>query len=105
MLAPCLVAACLIISHCIGYPCCLVLCRGPFAENDFCFDDDNLPAVGIAATDGGVAAAVAIVVAVPLVVLAIGLGGSKVARLYYCYSGIPLFVVLVCALGVMAAHT
>ena len=58
-------------------PCCLFLCRVPFSENDFCFADDNLPAVGIVATAGGVAAAVAIVVAVPLVVPAIDLGGGE----------------------------
>ena len=59
-------------------PCCLFLCRVPFAENDFCFADDNLPAVGIVDTAEVVAAAVAIVVAVPLVVPAIDLGGAKV---------------------------
>ena len=30
-------------------------------------------------------------------------GGAKVARLCYCYSGVPIFVALVCALGVVAA--
>ena len=79
-------------------PCCLVLCRGPFAENDFCFSDDTLPAVGIVATAGGVAAAVAIVVAVPLSVPAIDLGGPNVARLCYFYSTVPV-VAVVCALG------
>ena len=59
-------------------PCCLFLCRVPFAENYFCFADDNLPAVGIVDTAEVVAAAVAIVVAVPLVVPAIDLGGAKV---------------------------
>ena len=44
-----------------------------------------------------------IAVAVPLVVLAIYLGGAKVVRLYYCYSDVPLFVALVCALGVVAS--
>ena len=52
-------------------PCCLFLCRVPFDENDFCFSDDNLPAVGIVATAEFVVAAVAIFVAVPLVVPAI----------------------------------
>ena len=41
-------------------PCCLVLCRVPFAENDFCLAADNLPAVDIVATAGGVAAVAAI---------------------------------------------
>ena len=68
-------------------PCCLFLCRVPFAENDFCFADDNLPAVGIVATAEVVVSAVAIVVAVPLVVTAIDLGGAQVARLRYCYNG------------------
>ena len=45
----------------------------------------------------------AIAVAVPLVVPAIDVGGPKVARLYYCYSDVPLFVALVCALGVVDA--
>ena len=58
-------------------PCCLFLCRGPFAETDFCFVDDTLLAVGIAATDEVVVAAVAIVVAVPLVVSTIDLGGGR----------------------------
>ena len=72
-------------------PSCPFLCRVPFAGNDFCFADDKIPAVGIAATAGGVAAAVAIVVAVPLVVPVIDLGGgAKVARLCYCYSTIPI---------------
>ena len=31
-------------------PCFLFLCRVPFSENDFCFADDNLPAVVIVAT-------------------------------------------------------
>ena len=31
-------------------PCCLFLCCVPFAENDFCFVDDTLLAVGIVAT-------------------------------------------------------
>ena len=44
----------------------------------------------------------AIAVAVPLVVPAIDLGEPKVARLYYFYSGVLLFVALVCALGVVA---
>ena len=57
-------------------PCCLVLCRALFAENDFCFSADNLPAVDIVATDGGVAAVSAIAVDVPLVVPAIDLGGE-----------------------------
>ena len=57
-------------------PCCLFLCRFPFAENDLCFADDNLPAVVIVATAEVVVAAVAIVVAVPLVVSAIDLGGG-----------------------------
>ena len=55
-------------------PCCLFLCLVPFSENDFCFADYNLPAVGIVATAEVFAAAVAIVVAVPLVVTAIDLG-------------------------------
>ena len=57
-------------------PCCLFLCLVPFAENDFCFAGDTLPAVGIVATAEVVVAAVAIVVAVPLVVSAIDLGGG-----------------------------
>ena len=84
-------------------PCCLVLCRVPFAENDFCFAADTPPAVDIVATAGGVAAVSVISVAVPLVVPDNDLGGAKVARLYYCYSAIPLSVVLVCELGVVAA--
>ena len=58
-------------------PCCLFLCRVPFAENDFCFADDNLPAVSIVATAEVVVAAVAIVMAVTLVVPAIDLGGGR----------------------------
>ena len=84
-------------------PCCLVLCIVPFPENDLCFPADNLPAVEIVATAWGVAAVAAIAVAVPLVVPAIDLGWAKVARLYYCYSAVPIFVALVCALGVVAA--
>ena len=57
-------------------PYCLFLCRVPFDENDFCFANDNHPAVGIVATAEVVVAAVAIVVAVPLVVPAIDLGGG-----------------------------
>ena len=83
-------------------PCCLVLCRGPFAENAFYFADDNLPAVGIVATSGGVAAAVAIVVAVPLVVPAIDLGGPQVARLRCFYNTVPV-VSVVCVLEVVVA--
>ena len=45
----------------------------------------------------------AISVAVPLVVPATDLGGPNVARLYYFYSDVPLFVALVCALRVVAA--
>ena len=84
-------------------PCCLVLCRTPFAENDDCLAADNLPAVDIVAPAGGFAAVPDISVAVTLVVPAIDLGGLKVARLYYCYCDVPLFVALVCALGVVAA--
>ena len=84
-------------------PCCLVPCRIPFAENDDCFAADNLPAVDIVSTAGGVDTVAAIAVAVPLFVPAIDLGGAKVARLYYCYIDVPLFVVLVWALGVVAA--
>ena len=83
-------------------PCCLFLCLVPFAENDFCFADDTLPAVGIVATAEVVVAAVAIVVAVPLVVPAIDLGGAQVARLRYCYNTVPV-VAVVCALGVVVA--
>ena len=83
-------------------PFCLVLCRVPFSENDFFFADDNLPAVAIVATAGGVAAAVAIVVAVPLVVPAIDLGRLKAVRLCYCYSTVSV-VAVVCALGVVVA--
>ena len=86
-------------------PCCLFPLCVPFAENDDYFAADNLPAVDIVATAGGVAAVVAIAVAVTLVVPAIDLGGAKVARLCYCYSDIPLFVALVCALGVVAASS
>ena len=57
-------------------PCCLFLCLVPFAENNFCFADDTLPAVGIVATAELVVAAVAIVVSVTLVVSAIDLGGG-----------------------------
>ena len=84
-------------------PFCLVPCRVPFAGNDDCFAADNLPAVDIVSTAGGVAAVAAISVAVPLVMPAIYLGGTKLARLYYCYSAVPLFVALLCALGVVAA--
>ena len=84
-------------------PCCLILYRVPFAENDFCFAADTPPAVDIVATAGGVAAVATIAVAVSLVVTAIDFGGPKVARLYNCYSNVPLFVALVCALGVVAA--
>ena len=84
-------------------PCCLIPCRIPFAENDDCFAADNLPAVDIVATAEGVVAVHAIAVAVPLVVPAIDLGGPKVARLYCCYSDVPLFVALICVLGVVAA--
>ena len=84
-------------------PCCLVPCRVPFAENDDCFAADNLPAVDIVATAGVFTAMSAISVAVPLVGTVIDLGGPKVARLYYFYSGVLLFVALVCALGLVAA--
>ena len=84
-------------------PCCLVLCRVPFAENDSYFAADTPPAADIVATAGGVASVAAIAVAVPLVVPAIDLGGTKVARLYNFYSAVPLSVALVCALGVVAA--
>ena len=57
-------------------PCCLFLCLVPFSENDFCFADDTLPAVGIVATAEVVVSAVAIVVALPLVVVAIDLEGG-----------------------------
>ena len=57
-------------------PCCLFLCLVPFAENDLCFADDTLPAVGIVATAEVVVAAVAIAVAAPLVVSALDLGGG-----------------------------
>ena len=80
-------------------PCCLFLCRVPFAENGFCFADDNLPAVGIVATSE-VVVAVAIFVAVPLVVSAIDLGGGNVALFRYCYNTVPV-VAIVCALGVV----
>ena len=83
-------------------PCCLFLFRIPFAENDFCFADDNLPAVGIVATAEVVVAAIAIVVAVSLVVSTIDLGGAQVARLRYFYNTVP-FVAVVCALGVVVA--
>ena len=84
-------------------PCCLVPCSVPFAENDDCFAADNLPVVDIVDTAGGVAAVPSNSVDVPLVVPAIDLGGrAKVARLHYCYSAVPLFVALVCALGVVA---
>ena len=62
-------------------PCFLVLCRAHFAENDDCFAADNLPAVGIFATAGGVAAVAAIAAAVPLVVPDIDLGGAEVVAL------------------------
>ena len=78
---------------------CLVPCRVPFAENDDCFAADNLPAVDIVATAGGVAVVPTIAVAVPLVVPAIDLGGAKVARLYYCYSDFLLFLRLYVRLG------
>ena len=45
----------------------------------------------------------AIAVFVPLVVPAIDSGGEKVARLYYCYGVVPLFVALAFALGVVVA--
>ena len=83
-------------------PYCLFLCRVLFAENDFCFADDNLPGVGIVSTAEVVVAAVAIVVAVTLVVPAIYLGGAQVARLHYCYNTVPV-VAVVCALGVVVA--
>ena len=86
-------------------PCCLVPCRVPFAENDDCFAADNLPAVDIVATAGGFASVPAIAVDVPLVMPTIYLGGPKAARLYYCYSEVPIFVALVCALGVVAASS
>ena len=57
-------------------PCCLFLCLVPFAENNFCFADDTLPAVGIVATAEVVVATVAISVGVSLVVSAIDLGGA-----------------------------
>ena len=72
-------------------PCCLFLCLFPFAENDFCFADDTLPAVGIVAIAEVVVAAVAIVVAAPLVVSAIDLGGPQVAL---CYNTFPDFAVV-----------
>ena len=84
-------------------PCCLVPCRVPFAEHDDRFAADNLSAVDIVATAGGFADVPEIDVAVPLVVPVIDLGGPKVARLYYCYCDVPLFVALVCALGVVSA--
>ena len=83
-------------------PCCLLLFRVPFYENDFCFADDNLPGVGIVSTDEVVVAAVAIVVAVPLVVSAIDLGGGQVARLRCCYNIVPI-VAVVCVLEVVVA--
>ena len=84
---------------------CLVPCRVPFAENDDCFAADNLPAVDIIATAWGVAAVTAIAVTVPLAVPAIDMGGLKVARLYYCYSDVLIFVARACALGVAAASS
>ena len=66
-------------------------------------DADNLPAVGIVAIAGGFAAVPAIAVFVPFVVLAIDLGGAKVARLYYCSGVVPLFAALAFALGVVVA--
>ena len=63
-------------------PYCLVLCRVPFAENDFCFAADNLPDVDIVATAWSVAAVADIAVAVPLVLPSVYLGGAKVVRLY-----------------------
>ena len=53
----------------------------PFAENDDCFADDNLPAVDIVATAGGFASLPAIAVAVTLVVPAIDLGGAEFGAL------------------------
>ena len=84
-------------------PFCLVPCHVPFAENENCLAADNLPDIDIVATAGGFAAVPAIALAVPLVVTVIDLGEAKVARLYYCYCDVPLFVALVCALGVVAA--
>ena len=84
-------------------PCCLVLCRVPFSENDFCFAADTPTASDIVATAGGVTAVAAITVAVTLVVPAIDLVGATVARLYNLYSAVLLFVALVCAIGVVAA--
>ena len=83
-------------------PCCLFLCCVPFSENDFCFDDDTLPAVGIVATAEVVVAAVAIVVAMPLVLSAIDLRGAKVAHLHCSYNTVPA-VAVVCALEVVIA--
>ena len=81
-------------------PCCLFLCRVPFAENDFCFADDTLPAVGIVSTAEVVVAAVSIVVDVPLVLSIIDLGGAQVVCLRCCYNTVPV-VAVVCVLEVV----
>ena len=83
-------------------PCCLFLCRVPFAENDFCFADDTLPAVVIVSTAEVVVAAVSIVVDVPLVLSTIDLGGAQVVCLRCCYNTVPV-VAVVCVLEVVVA--
>ena len=102
-LAPCMVSARLVLNHYIGAHAASASAVYPFLKTTSVLLLIPPPAVDIVATAGGVAAVPAIAVAVPLVVSAIDLWGPKVARLYYCYSGVPLFVALVCALGVVSA--
>ena len=78
---------------------CRVPCRVPFAENVGCLVDDKLPAVGIVDISGGFVAVPDIAVLVPLGVIAIDVGGAKVAQSYYCYGAVSLFFVLAFALA------
>ena len=103
-LSPCLVAACVIIIHCIGAhvassPAASLLLKTPtvwLLITSLLLI--LLPLLGV------------LLLCLPLLwlcrVLCLTLirGGAKVALLYYCYCDIPLFVALVCALGVVAAY-
>ena len=101
-LAPCLVAACLIIHHCIGARyVALSPAASPLLKTSAVWMLITsllfilLPLLRIFSPMPSIA------VSVPLVVPAIDLGGPKVACLYYCYGDAPLFVALACALGVV----
>ena len=82
---------------------CHVPCRVPFDENVDCLVADMIPAVGIVAIAGGVAAVSAIAVLVPLGVSAIAAGGPMVVHSYSCSSAVPLFSELVSAHGAVVA--